>query len=289
MVKKGDPLFELKPDRFQDALDQAAAELDAAKSTVSQLQADVVAAEAAVKREAAETATAKAQRDTAETLKKINAGAIAKLKLEEAEQTYRADLAEDKVQQALLKQAKFSLAAGNKSVDVAQAGYDGARFNRERCTYKSTVDGQVINFQVTEGIPTARFRLSSIGTVQDLSDTAIVAIFPQNRLKNVKAGDSAEIAFRSRPGRIVTGKVDLIANYTGEGQFISTLVVPIMADIGSKGYLAVRIRMDDAELARNLPLGDAAAVAIYTDTGKFWHVLSEIDLRVKSWMNYIPF
>jgi hypothetical protein len=62
-----------------------------------------------------------------------------------------------------------------------------------------------------------------------------------------------------------------------------------MADIGSEGYLAVRIRMDDAELARNLPLGAAAAVAIYTDTGKFWHVLSEIDLRVKSWMNYIPF
>ena len=48
MVKKGDPLFEVRPDRFQDALDQASASLDAAKSTVSQLEAEIVAAEAAV-------------------------------------------------------------------------------------------------------------------------------------------------------------------------------------------------------------------------------------------------
>ena len=59
MVKKGDPLFGIRPDRFQHAVDQATASLDAAKSTVSQLEADVVAAQAAVKQEAAETATAK--------------------------------------------------------------------------------------------------------------------------------------------------------------------------------------------------------------------------------------
>jgi multidrug resistance efflux pump len=289
MVKKGDPLFSIRPDRFQDALDQATAELDAAKSTVSQLKADIVATEAAVKQEVAETATAKAKLDTAEALQKSNPGAIAKLKLEEAEQTYRADQADDKVEEALLKQAQFSLASGNNSVDVAQSGYDMATFNLERCTYTSTVDGQVINFQITEGTPAARFRFTSIGTVQDLSDTAIMAIYPQNQLKHVKAGDVAEIAFKSRPGKIAMGKVDLVANYTGEGQFMTSLLVPIVADAGSKGYLAVRITLDDAELAKQLPLGAAGAVAVYTDSGKTWHIISKITVRIKGWMNYMPF
>ena len=151
MVSKGDALFDVTPDRFQDAVDQASAELEAAKSTVSQMEADVIAAEAKIKQEAAETATAKAQLDTALALQRDDTGAVAKLKVEEAQQTYRADLAEDKVEEALLKQAQFSLAAAKKSVDVAQAGYDLAMFNLERCTYTSTVDGQVMNLPVNRG------------------------------------------------------------------------------------------------------------------------------------------
>lgn len=289
LVEKGDPLFEIKPDRFQDALDQASAELEAAQSTVSQLQADVTAAEATVKQEAAETASAKAQLDTALSLSKADAAAIAKLKLEETQQAYRADQAEDKLIEAQLKQARFSLASAEKLVDVAQAAFDVANFNRENCTYKSTVDGQVINLQITEGTPTARYRFTSIGTIQDLSETAIIAIFPQNVLKNVQAGDAAEIAFKGQPGKIASGKVDLIANYTGEGQFMSSLLVPVVADIDSEGYLAVRIRLDDVDAARDLPLGAEGAVAIYTDSGKVFHPFSKIDLRLKSWMNYSPF
>lgn len=288
MVKKGDPLFEIRPDRFQHAVDQATASLDAAKSTVSQLEADIVAAEAVVKQETAETATAKAKLDTAEALHKSNPDAIAGLKLTEAQQTYRADQADDKVEEALLKQAQFSLAAGKNSVDVAQAGYDLAKFNLERCTYTSTVDGQVINFQMTEGTPAARLRLSSIGTVQDLSNSVVVAILPQNLLKNVKAGNVAEIAFKSRPGQIATGKVVVVVNYTGEGQFVPSLLLPIAADVGSEGYLAVRITLDDEDLARQLPLGAAGAVAIYTDSGRPLHVMSKISLRMKSWLNYLP-
>jgi multidrug resistance efflux pump len=252
------------------------------------LEADIVAAQAAVKQEVAETATAKAELDTAEALEKSNPGAIAGLKLTEAQQTYRADQADDKVQEAVLKQANFSLAAGKNSVDVAQAGYDLAKFNLGRCTYTSTVDGQVINFHITEGTPAARLRLSSIGTVQDLSNTVVVAILPQNLLKNVKAGNVAEIASRSRPGQIATGKVVVVVNYTGEGQFVPSLLLPIAANVGSKGYLAVRITLDDEDLARQLPLGAAGAVAIYTDSGKLLHVMSKISLRMKGWLNYLP-
>jgi multidrug resistance efflux pump len=287
-VKKGDPLFEIRPDRFQNAVDQAKAQLTAAQATVSQLEAGITAAQAAVKKSEADTAASKAELDTALALHKVSAGAISKLKVEEAQQGYRAAQADDKVQEASLKQSQFSLASAKHSVDVAAASLKTANFNLERCTYRSPVDGQVINWQIREGTPVNRFIFTGAGTVQDFSDNSILAIFRQNRLKNVKPGNKAEIAFKRRPGQIVTGKVSEIIPYTGEGEMIAGALVPSAANFGSQGFLAVRIYLDDEQLARDLPLGAAGTTAIYTDVGESFHVFTKITVRVKAWMNYVP-
>jgi multidrug resistance efflux pump len=287
-VKKGDPLFDILPDRFQDAVDQAKAQLTAAQATVSQLDAGVTVAAAAVKKSKADTAVAKAELDTALALQKASAGAIAKLKVEETQQGYRAAQADDKVKEASLKQSQFSLASAKHSVDVAAASLKTATFNLERCTYTSPVDGQVVNWQIREGTPVARWRFSGAGTVQDFSDSWILAVFPQNLLKNVKPGNAVEIAFKRRPGQIVPGKVMEIVNYTGEGQLTPNAMIPVVADMGSQGFLVVRIHLDDQELAKQLPLGAAGTTAIYTDTGTPFHVITKITVRIKAWMNYVP-
>jgi hypothetical protein len=80
-----------------------------------------------------------------------------------------------------------------------------------------------------------------------------------------------------------------VVKYTGEGQFIPSPVVPIMAEVGSKGDLAIRIRLDDEELAKELPMGAAGTVAVYTDFGRTFHLLSKIKVRVSGWMYYLPF
>ena len=288
-VKKGDPLFEVKPDRFQAAVNQTTAQLAAAKATVSQLTSGVAAAEAAVKQSQADTATAKAQLDTAAALAKTQPGAVAKLQIEEAQQGYRAAQADDKVKEASLKQTKFSLAAAEHSVTAAQSGLDTAKFNLTRCTFVSPVDGQVVNWQIREGTPVARWRFTSVGTIIDDSDTAIIGIFPQNQLNNVKESNLVEIAFKSRPGEVATGKVDAVVNYTGEGQLMPGSKIPSAVSIGSKGYLAVRIVLDDEKLAKELPLGAAGSIAIYSDFGKPFHVITKITIRINGWMNYLPF
>jgi multidrug resistance efflux pump len=226
--------------------------------------------------------------DHALALQKANAGAIAKLKVVEAQQGYRAAQADDKVQEASLKQSQFALASAKHSVDVAQASLKTATFNLERCTYRSPVDGQVVNWQIREGTPVARWRFTGAGTVQDFSDNWILAVFPQNLLKNVKPGNQVEIAFKRRPGQIVPGKVMEIVNYTGEGQLTPNAMIPVVADMGSQGFLVVRIHLDDAELAKTLPLGAAGTTAIYTDTGKPFHVITKITVRIKAWMNCVP-
>lgn len=288
-VKKGDPLFDIAPDRFQAAVDQASAELSAATATVSQLKAGVEAASAAVKQAKADTSTSEAELKSALAMQQAQAGAVAKLKIEQAQQGYLAAQANEKVKAATLKQVKFSQATAEHSVEVAQASLQTASFNLERCTFVSPVDGQVVNWQIREGTPVARWRFTSVGTIVDSADTAIIAIFPQNLLNNVKKGNLVEIAFKSRPGETASGKVDAISNYTGEGQFMPSSTIPSAADVGSKGYLAVRITLDDETLASELPLGAAGSTAIYSDFGKPFHMITKITIRIKAWMTYLPF
>ncbi len=64
--------------------------------------------------------------------------------------------------------------------------------------------------------------------------------------------------------------------------------MPSAANIGSQGFLAVRIHLDDEQLARELPLGAAGTTAIYTDVGESFHVFTKITVRIKAWMNYVP-
>jgi hypothetical protein len=62
--------------------------------------------------------------------------------------------------------------------------------------------------------------------------------------------------------------------YVGQWQIVSGRVI-------SKGFLAVRVVLDDEDFARELPLGGAEMVAIYTDVGNAFHVISKITLRIK--------
>jgi membrane fusion protein (multidrug efflux system) len=288
IVSKGEPLFEISKQRFKNAVDQATATLDAAGSTISQLEAMVTAAEATIKKSVADIGIAKAVLDTAKRLQRSSPAAVAKLTIAEAEASYDTAQAAGEVAIAALKQDQASLAGAKDSADVARAALKQAQFNLSQTTYRSSVDGLIMNFQVREQTPVARWQLTSVGTIMDLSATRIVVIYPQNLLKYVKSGDKAEIAFMRKPGSIATGTVDAVVQYTGEGQFVASGTLPVAATVGSKGLLAVRIRLDDKDLAKTLPLGAAGTTAIYTDFGKPFQIISKIALRIKGWLYYLP-
>ncbi len=127
-------------------------------------------------------------------------------------------------------------------------------------------DGQIINWQAVVGTMTVTVITRPQALFMDMTDTVVAAVFPQHLLKNVAAGDAVEIAFKSMPGRIVMGKVDEVLEDTGEGQLEPSAQLPIAADLGSKGFLVVRIHLHNDELARELPLGGVGSVAIYTQT-----------------------
>ena len=58
--------------------------------------------------------------------------------------------------------------------------------------------------------------------------------------------------------------------------------------IGSPGFSAVKIRLDDKEQAAALALGTPATVAIYTDWGKPFAMISKVAVRMQKWLYFLP-
>ena len=68
-------------------------------------------------------------------------------------------------------------------------------------------------------------------TISDNSTPGVLgAVFPHDLIKYVRAADGVDIAFQSLLGQIVTGKVDAVMEYTGEGQIQSGPTLPIAVD-----------------------------------------------------------
>jgi multidrug resistance efflux pump len=288
LVKKGDLLFEVETTTFQDTVDQNTAWLEESKNNILSSEAALAVAVANLEAAKASRSAAKADFEAAAGIKRADAGAISKLKYEEERLSYGSANAAVDVALATQKSMEFSLASSKAALKVTESKLRMAQLELDRAYVKAPADGRMINWQAREGTMTTTVITSAQGTFEDLTWTRVVAIYRQNLLMNVASGDDVEIAFKSFPNRIITGKVDAILEYTGEGQFITQGKVPVMATVGSKGFLAVRIILDDDDIARELPLGGAGMTAIYTKMGDPFHLITKIVVRIKSLLYNLP-
>lgn len=287
-VKKGEPLYETDTEPNQYALDQLTAQLAASQQNIKQLEAGLEVAAAVVTAAQASEAYKKSQLDTALTTQKLDPAAIAELEVEVQRQNYAAAKASVEKALASQKEADFSLTTAKNAIKGTEAQLATAKLNLAQNVVRAPADGYITNWQAVEGTMTTTVLTSAQGTFMDMSHAWIAAVFPQNLLKNVESGDEVEIAFKSTPGRIATGKVDAILEYSGEGQLPPSGVIPVAATFYPDGYLIVRITLDDKELEKELPLGGAGTVAIYTKALAPLHVITKITVRIKMWMNYLP-
>ena len=287
-VKKGTLLWESDPRPNQYAVDQATAQLSVAKENLSKLKAGLEVATAGIEKAKADLNYQKSALDTAIEVQKLDPQAVAELKVKVQQETYIGSQAAVEQALAIENEARFALTSAQEAIKANEAQLSLAKFNLSQNEVRAPADGYVMNMQVVEGTMTTTLSASAQGVFMDMSETLVGAVFPQNQLANVEPGNVVEIAFKNMPGTIATGKVDAVLEYSGEGQFITSPQLPIVADLGSKGKLLVRITLDDEALAKTLPLGGAGNVAIYTNSGQAFHIISKITVRIKAWMNYLP-
>lgn len=179
----------------------------------------------------------------------------------------------------------FDVEQRQAEVDQLQAQLDGAKWNLEKTVVRAPADGYVTNLALRKGARVANLPLSPVMAFIDTSETLVAVTIPQIFARYVQPGQPVEIAFRFKPGRIYTGKVQTVlqAISTGQTHTSGTAATP---DIVSAAFV-VRVSLDDSDFASTLPAGATGTAAIFTDRVKVAHVIRRVILRQIAIINYI--
>jgi hypothetical protein len=98
-----------------------------------------------------------------------------------------------------------------------------------------------------------------------------------------------ELTFKFLPGRVYTGKVDAVLQAIATGQVQTSGLAVAPKGIQTAPYV-VRVKLDNAAVARRLPAGSVGDAAIFTERVKAAHVIRKVLLRQIAIVNYInPF
>jgi len=301
LLKKGDLLLEIDPTEYQYKVAQLEAQLKASEATVRQAEAGVQVANAATDSARASAAKAKSADDLAKTqeqmsldIQSANPGAISLLKVAESTRGREsADAALDQAEAGIVQAEAAALQAG-VAVEVArsnlpaiEAQLNNARFDLAQCKMTAPDDGYVVNWQVQVGTMLASGSGSAVGTFVKTSDIAVLAVYPQNALANVRPGDDVEMVLNPYPGRLFAGKVGEVISASGGGQLKTSGTIPNAADVGSTGLNVVRISFVDEAVALTLSIGAGGSAVIYTRTGRATHMISRVAVRMKKWLLYV--
>ena len=119
-------------------------------------------------------------------------------------------------------------------------------------------------------------------------DGPVVAFYDQNELTQVQAGDEAEIALDTYPGRVIKAKVDSVIWAMGQGQVTPSGTIPLSTLSNQPpGRFAVKFDIEPRDRDLFLAAGAVGHVAIYTQHGEMIHIIRKVILRVGSYTNYL--
>ncbi|MFA9475887.1 MAG: HlyD family secretion protein [Filomicrobium sp.] len=166
------------------------------------------------------------------------------------------------------------------------AELEGAEWNLNETTVRAPADGYVTYLALRPGQRVVTFPLQPAMTFVDTSRKIVGMQIQQIHQRYIKRGQEVEMAFKTQPGRIYTGKVKAIIQVTHESQAVISGTVPTAQPIHAEPFF-VRVQLDDREAAKDLPAGTAGTAAIYTKSAAMTHIIRKVMIRMESYMNYI--
>ena len=121
----------------------------------------------------------------------------------------------------------------------------------------------------------------------DEDDPWLLAFFRQNELRYVEPGNETEIYMEMYPGRIIKCKVDSILWATAQGQLPISGDLPNTQPISApEQRIAVRLLVDGNDKNIFLAAGARGHGAIYTEHGKFLHIIRKVFVRVSTKLDW---
>ncbi len=237
-VTKGELIARLDPAPFQAKVDQAKANLDAARSGVANTQAVVQQAMAGIQAANSSLAAARANVVKAQAFAEdakvkvdrrvimVKQGADSKEDLETAQTTYQSAVADHdasvaqqhavedsvKVAQAQLKVANSLLAASQAQVKQFTAALQSTQIDLEHTNIKAPVDGVVVsrNVDVGQTVAASLAAPTLFLIAQDLTKMQVDTNVSEADVGRVRVNQPATFTVDAYPGQVFTGNVTSI-------------------------------------------------------------------------------
>lgn len=183
----------------------------------------------------------------------------------------------------------FDVEQRQANVDQLKAELVGAQWNLDKTVVRAPSDGYVTNLALKKGARVANLPLSPVMAFVDTSSTAVGVEIRQIDGRFIEPGQPVEATFKFRPGQIYSGKVEAVLQAISTGQVQASGSAATPQPLQAAPFI-VRVKLDDASLAADLPAGSTGAAAIFTEHVKVAHVIRKVLLRQTAILNYVvPF
>jgi RND family efflux transporter MFP subunit len=180
----------------------------------------------------------------------------------------------------------FDVQQRQSDVDQLKAQLEGAKWNLDKTVVRAPADGYVTNVALRKG---ARVANSPVMAFIDTSETIIGVEIAQNDARYIAPGQPVELTFKLVPGMVYTGKVETVLQAISTGQTQTSGLAVTPKGVQSEPFV-VRVKLDDQDIAKQLPAGSTGTAAIFTDAAKATHVIRKVLLRELAILNYVnPF
>jgi multidrug resistance efflux pump len=187
---------------------------------------------------------------------------------------------------AQISTAQAQLRIAQAQADTTRAKLGNARYDLTQTTVVAPGDGTMVNVMLRPGYFVGQTAMSEVMTFVD-TEYQVFALFNQNELHQVVAGNEAEIALDTLPGRIVKAHVDSIIWAQGQGQVDASGDLPRTTFIAPPGRFPVKLVVAEKDNALFLAAGARGAAAIYTEHMALIHLIRKVLLRTASYLDYI--
>jgi multidrug resistance efflux pump len=180
----------------------------------------------------------------------------------------------------------FDVQERQASVDQLAAQLAGAQYNLDQTVVRAPANGYVTNLALRKGARVATLPLSPVMAFIDTSDTVVGVAIQQIDARYIVSGQNVEVTFKFMPGKVLTGKVVEVLQAISTGQVQASGLAVTPREVQSAPF-AVRVKLDDSDVARRLPAGSAGTAAIFTAHVRPSHVIRRVLLRQIAILNYI--
>jgi multidrug resistance efflux pump len=194
---------------------------------------------------------------------------------------------------ATVAQVKAQVATAVAQVKVSEASaatthaqLENARWDLSQTTVRAPGNGTMVNVMLRPGFFVAGMPFNEVMTFVD-SEYQIFAMFNQNELHQVEAGNEAEITLDTYPGRIIKAHVDSIIWAQAQGQLDASGDLPRTTFVTPPGRFPVKLVVSDRDKDVFLAAGARGAAALYTEHLTLVHIIRKVLLRVSSYLDYI--